>query len=109
LEIKAMQTDKTVASLFQEAPTRWGLRGDPYLWQEMQATLGSHAYPSTEGQLTVLIEQTYQQLTGAPLSNHDPVFVERYSHGGMSSGSVSPQFWAETAIPLLRARYRDAK
>jgi hypothetical protein len=101
-----MQAHKTVASLFQKEPTRWRLRGDPYLWQEMQATLASHAYPNTEEQLTVLLEQTYQQLTGTPLSNHDPVLIERYSHGGMSSGSISPQFWAETAIPLLRARYR---
>ena len=101
-----MHADKTIASLFQEAPTRWGLRGDPSLWQEMQATLASHAYPSTEAEFTVLLEQTYQQLTGTPLSNHDHVFVERYSHGGMSSGYVSPPFWAETAIPLLQARYR---
>jgi hypothetical protein len=102
-----MQADKTIAHLFQEEPTRWGLRGDPYLWREMQAALGSYVYPSTEEQLTVLLEQTYQQLTGTPLSNPDPVFVERYSHGGMSSGSVSPQFWTEQAIPLLRSRYRD--
>jgi len=101
-----MHADKALASLFQEVPTRWGLRGDPDLWQDMQATLGSHAYPRTEAQLTVLLEQTYQQLTGAPLSKPDPVFVERYTHGGMSSGYVSPQFWAETAIPLIRSRYR---
>jgi hypothetical protein len=106
LEINAMPTAKTIARLFQESPTRWGLRGDPYLWQDMRATLSSYVYPSTEAQLTVLLEQTYQQLTGAPLSNRDPVFVERYSHGGMSSGYVSPAFWAETAIPLLLARYR---
>jgi hypothetical protein len=101
-----MYTDKSIARLFQEEPLRWGLRGDPYLWQDMHATLAGHAYPHTEAQLTALLEQTYQQLTGAPLSNHDPVFVERYSHGGMSSGYVSPPFWAETAIPLLLARYR---
>jgi molybdenum cofactor cytidylyltransferase len=75
----------------------------------MKATLSSYAYPSTEEQLTVLLEQTYQHLTGTPLTIHDPVFVERYSQGGMSSGYVSPQFWAETALPLLRARYRDTK
>ncbi len=64
-----MPTDKTIARLFQEEPTQWGLRGDPYLWQDMRATLSSHSYPSTEAQLTVLLEQTYQQLTGTPLSN----------------------------------------
>jgi ABC-type molybdenum transport system ATPase subunit/photorepair protein PhrA len=50
-----------------------------------------------------------QHLMGTPLTNRDPIFVERFSHGGMSSGYVSPQFWAETAIPLLRARYRNTQ
>jgi molybdenum cofactor cytidylyltransferase len=104
---QVMQTNKSVADLFEEEPTHWGLRGDPYLWRDMKATLRTAMYPGTEEQLTALLEQTYQQLTGVALTNPDPVFVERYSHGGMSSGSVSPQFWAETAIPLLRARYGD--
>jgi hypothetical protein len=97
---------QTLASLFEEAPRQWGLRGDPHLWREMQAILGSSAYPSTEEQLAMLLEQTYQQLTATPLTHTDPIFVERYSHGGMSGGYVSPQFWVQTAIPLLRARYR---
>jgi molybdenum cofactor cytidylyltransferase len=103
-----MQTARTLASLFKEVPRQWGLRGDPHLWQEMKATLGNATYPATEEQFAALLEQTYQQLTGVPLTRRDPVFVERYNHGGMSGGYVSPQFWIETAIPLLRARYRDA-
>ena len=104
-----MQTAKTLASLFEDVPMRWGLRGDPHLWQEMKATLGDATYPATEEQFAALLEATYQHLTGTPLTDPDPVFVERHSHGGMSSGYVSPQFWADTAIPLLRARYRDTR
>jgi hypothetical protein len=106
-EQDAMQASKTIVRLFEDEPVQWGLRGDPYLWREMKATLSSYNYPGTEEQLTALLEQIYQQLTGRPLTNPDPIFVERYSHGGMSSGYVSPSFWAEKAIPLLRARYRD--
>ena len=101
-----MQPARTLARLFEDEPRQWRLRGDPHLWREMKATLGSHDYLDTEEQLTALLEQTYQQLTGMPLSQHEPFFIERFSHGGMSSGYVSPQFWAEIAIPLLRARYR---
>jgi hypothetical protein len=104
-----MQPAKTLADIFQDRPERWGMRGDPHLWREMHAALGSSAYPSTEDQLTTLLEQTYQELTGAPLSHHDPVFVERYNHGGMSGGYISPPFWLKTAIPLLLARYRETK
>jgi hypothetical protein len=101
-----MQLSKTLASLFEPQPAQWGLRGDPYLWREMQATLESSPCSFTEAQLTAMLEAIYQQLTGAPLSHPDPVFVERYSHGGMSSAYVSPQFWVDKAISLLRARFR---
>lgn len=104
-----MSEQKTLSMFFDARPSRWGLRGDPYLWSEMKDILGTYAYPNTEEQFAALLEQTYQQLTGAPLANPDVIFVERYSHGGMSSGCVSPQFWVETAIPLLLARYRDSK
>jgi hypothetical protein len=103
-----MHPAKTLARLFEEEPRQWRLRGDPHLWREMKATLGSYDQPSTEEQFTTLLEQTYQHLTGMPLSHQEPFFIERFSHGGMSSGYVSPQFWVEIAIPLLRARYRDA-
>ena len=104
-----MHPARTLASLFEEVPRQWRLRGDPHLWQEMKATLGNTPYSATEAQLVALLEQTYHDLTGMPLSHHEPFFIERFSHGGMSSGYVSPQFWAEIAIPLLRARYRDTR
>ena len=103
-----MQPARTLANLFEDEPRQWGLRGDPHLWREMKATLGSHDYPNTDEQLTALLEQTYQSLTGMPLSHQEPFFIERFSHGGMSSGYVSPHFWAQIAIPLLRARYQEA-
>ena len=104
-----MQPASTLASLFEDVPRQWRLRGDPHLWQEMKATLGNVPFPATEEQFAALLEATYQQLTGMPLSHHEPFFIERFSHGGMSSGYVSPPFWAEIAIPLLRARYRATK
>jgi hypothetical protein len=75
----------------------------------MQATLSEHAWPASADEFQWLLEQTYTQLTGTPISRRTSIFVERYSHGGMSSGLVSPEFWRETAIPLLLDRYRDAK
>jgi hypothetical protein len=104
-----METQKTLSKIFQDEPARWGLRGDPFLWREMKATLENYEYPETEEQLTHLLEQTYQQLTGSSLTDREPIFLERYSHGGMSSGHVSPEFWAEQAIPLLLARYRGSE
>ncbi len=104
-----MQEQKKLSKIFQKTPSRWGLRGDPYLWQEMSEKLGDLTYPDTEAKFTAIVEQAYEQLTGAPITQRDDPFIERYSHGGMSSGFVSPQFWTEEAIPLLKKRYRKTK
>ncbi|HUE98347.1 MAG TPA: hypothetical protein VMN99_03775 [Anaerolineales bacterium] len=104
-----MQSQTKLSTIFQDEPVRWGFRGDPYLWREMKATVDDYEYPDIEEQFTALLEQMYERLTGASLTDHEPIFVERYSHGGMSSGYVSPQFWVEQAIPMLLKRYRESK
>lgn len=95
-----------ISELFKPEPGRWGLRGDPYLWEEMASTLADVPLPPTEGQFNELVEETFARLVGAPLdSREDSVWVERYSHGGMSTGQVSFAFWREIGIPLLCSRY----
>ena len=107
-----MQKQKTLSPIFQNEPSRWGLRGDPYLWKEMKKRLENRTYPDTEEEFLDLLEKTYEQLTGRSIKDQPSMFsvlIERYEHGGMSSGHVSPQFWIETGIPLLRARYNETK
>ena len=104
-----MPNPKTLSELFQAEPTSWGLRGDPYLWSELKTSLGDQAYPQTEADFKRLLEQAYEQVTGQAITQPNPILIERYSHGGMSSGQVDPHFWAETGFPLLLARYRETK
>jgi hypothetical protein len=104
-----MHLPKKLAQIFENEPSKWGLRGDPYLWREMKTVLGNRIYPDTENELAVLLEQTYEQIIGKSITEQDPIFVERYAHGGMSSGQVDPRFWIETGFPLLLARYRETK
>lgn len=98
----------TLADLFQPEPIQWGLRGDPYLWQEMSETLAALPLPPCEAQLAEILEATFERLVGLPTSAEESVFVERHAHGGMSSGHISLKFWRETALPLLLARYHVA-
>lgn len=98
-----------LSDLFEEEPDQWSLRGDPHLWREMKTRVDNFSYPDTDEQFSSLVERLYQQLVGVPLSQMEPVFVERYSHGGISSGYVSPKFWQERAIPLLVERYRASQ
>lgn len=98
-----------IASLFDERPWQWGLRGDPYLWEEMQTNFIATPLPETADQLKVALEAEFLSLTGHPInSEQEFIFIERLAHGGMSSGGVSIPFWRETAIPLLIERYNQA-
>ena len=104
-----MAAMRNVSDLFEPPPIQWGFRGDPYLWSEMSAVLAGVPLPASAEHLKQLLHDTFAKLVGAPLSSpNSSVFVERYSHGGMSSGRVSLAFWRETGFPLLQARYVGA-
>jgi hypothetical protein len=95
---------KTVASLFDEQPAQWNLRGDPHLWREMRAHFDGVPLPPSTDELAVLIESAFHTLTGHHISETEPFFTERYNTGGMSSGMILPRFWREKIIPLLVER-----
>jgi hypothetical protein len=99
-----------VSSLFEPLPDSWGLRGDPFLWRAMIRLLRKTPLPKTEEELVSLIETSFERLTGNRLpkdciSEPEFIFVERFAHGGMSSGHLSFDFWRQSAIPLLCSRY----
>jgi O-acetyl-ADP-ribose deacetylase (regulator of RNase III) len=98
---------RTIADLFTAEPAQWGLRGDPYLWRAMREHFAAVPRPATMAGLEEQIAAAFLQLTGHPLSADDPFFVERFAHGGMSSGHISPEFWREAAVPLIKQRYAE--
>ena len=99
-----------ITSLFDPNPSRWGLRGDPYLWDELRSNFSAVPLPESAEVLQTLLEKEFETLTGTPLTTDQKIIViERLAHGGMSSGGVSIPFWRETAIPLLIERYKNAK
>jgi hypothetical protein len=95
----------SIAELFSPEPYWWGLRGDPWLWRDMQQRFSAVSLPATEDDLAAIIAATFEQLTGHPITHPEHIHLPQYSHGGMSSGMVMPEWWRETAIPLLRERY----
>jgi hypothetical protein len=103
-----VKKDIRILVLFEDRPTQWGLRGDPCLWEEMKDAIGELPLLESEDQLILLIERTFEELTGVSLSSTDDILVERYSHGGMSSGYVCTEFWRKVAVPLLQGRYSIA-
>jgi molybdenum cofactor cytidylyltransferase len=93
--------------LFEEHPYQFGLRGDVWLWREMQERLRDTSMPESAESLACIVRALFEELTGAALTAPEPFFVPKYSHGGMSSGYVDPRWWREKAIPLLTVRLQD--
>ena len=75
----------------------------------MKEVLNEEAYPATETDFWILLEETFKELTGKSLKEKESIYIEKYSHGGTSSRLVSPEFWRETGIPELLRRYRETK
>jgi hypothetical protein len=98
-----------VASLFDKEPMQWGLRGDPYLWREMSAQFEQTPLPDAADELISIIETTFEKLTGHSIAERETFFLECFSHGGMSSGHIFPDFWRQEVLPLMRARYFEMK
>jgi molybdenum cofactor cytidylyltransferase len=94
-----------ISDLFEPEPHQWGLRGDPYLWREMRVHFAETPIPATVEELVREIESAFLLLAGSALSTNENFRVERFAHGGMSSGGVCPEFWRKRALPLLRERF----
>lgn len=94
-----------VSEIFEEEPIQWGLRGDPFLWRELKEVFKGVDMPDTPQALQVLVENEYEKSTGHPISYQSHFGIERFRSTGMSSGGISPKFWASRAIPLLVSRH----
>ena len=98
-------SEKQIGSIFVE-PEQWGLRGDPYLWNQLRQRFIDNGGPNSIEEFDNLLTFLFQELVGVALATgEEAVFVDRYDTGGMSSGHVSPEWWRVVAIPLLRERF----
>lgn len=96
-----------LGELFSWEPDEWSLRGDPYLWAEMRTVLTDHPLPASKEALADSVTAAFLELTERDLyTARDPFSVERFAHGGMSSGYVDPAWWRDEALPQLAARLR---
>ena len=93
-----------LAHIFQPPPARWGLRGDPYLWQELEPALAEQPLPDSPAAIDTLLVSLYLKLVGEAPGAGRHTFVARYAHGGMSSGYVDADFWLTQGFPLLKSR-----
>lgn len=99
---------RSVGDLFQVEPEQWGLRGDRYLWRDLRERLASVELPSTTSELQRLLENAFWDATSESLTFCGEFKIERFAHGGMSSGYISGDFWRQKGFPLILERYLAA-
>lgn len=96
-----------LGDLFRNEPKQWGLRGDPFLWKELRIKFSDTELPSGVSSTQRILENAFWEATGQSLAFCDEVYVERFAHGGMSSGSICGEFWREHGFPLIMKRFSD--
>jgi hypothetical protein len=99
---------KQVTDLFAPEPLRWGLRGDPWVWQAMRDHLSGTYLPPSLSEVEAMLYAAFNRLVGIDLATamEPSVFRQRFAHGGTSSGSVHLDTWRTELIPLLLDRAR---
>jgi hypothetical protein len=61
--------------------------------------------PTTANELERLLHRQFKELTGESAKPGKNVFISRYDTGGMSSGTVSCDFWLDWRFRTKRAPF----
>ena len=98
----------TVSIIFDEPPIQWGLRGDPYLWDELKEHYRGNELPYSQDEFTHDFHKLFKEICGDELGETKRTFVKRFAKTGMSAGQLSHIFWKEKGLPLLVSRLEVA-
>ena len=99
---------KDLSVIFEKEPRQWGLRGDQYMWQELKEESVGKEFPLSDFELTEIIAQKFREVSGVPLTVDAQPYVEKYAHGGMSTGRLSGLFWMGKGMYQIYSNYYEA-
>lgn len=96
-----------VSSLLERKPEKWGLRGDPFFWDELKQRTQTIRLPETKADLEKLLLKLFKELIGQEPAYGESIHVDRYRANGMSSGIVCADYWLEKGFPLIIKRFEE--
>ena len=99
---------KDMSVIFEDRPQKWGLRGDPYLWDELREECIGKELPLSAEAVVELVCRKFEDVSGVPLTCDARPYVAKYAHGGMSSGHLSGLFWIGRGMAKLLQNYDAA-
>ena len=99
---------KDLSVIFEKEPRQWGLRGDQYMWQELKEESVGKDFPITDFDLAEIVARKFEEVSGVPLTIDATPYVEKYAHGGMSTGRLSGLFWMGKGMYQIYRNYYEA-
>ena len=105
---------RRISELFEDAPEQWGLRGDPFLWEEMKEHLGARPVPEAPDDLELILHSAFVELTHGtldaitPIRVEDMIVVARQRHGftGILERNGDPAYCLPSRLLTGRANHR---
>ena len=96
---------QNLSMLFEEKPEQFGTRGDFYFWEYLQEYFRCDIEMESKDEFVTSIKQQFELISGEPLKIDAMPYVEKFAHGGISSGVLCGELWLNRAIPLLIERF----
>jgi hypothetical protein len=92
---------------FETLELKWGLRGDPFLWEELRKRAESKVNFRSKQDFEIFIDENFKAITQSGNFSEDGsrVYVKNFNHGGMSGGWIAYNTWITKILPLLKNRY----
>lgn len=96
-----------INSIFEDKPITWGLRGDPYLWDEISQHFKNSDETLSSKEFKTRLELFFYKFIfeeGKKVTN-EIVHIPSFPKEGMSGGRISVKWWLDKGFPLLCERY----
>ena len=67
---------KDLSFIFEQKPMQWGLRGDPYLWDEMQELCVGKSLDIQGDEVAKFVCEYFKEVTGKTLAYDAKIYIK---------------------------------
>jgi len=98
-----------IENIFNPTPKQRVLRGGLYLSESLRNHFERKGLLKKIDEFEIELIKPFKSKTSKSIFDNESVFVEEYTHRGMSSGNISIDEWIYEFIPLLIERFINHK
>lgn len=99
---------ESVSKIFKKRPDQWLLRGEPFLWDDLEQLYSQYTLPMSRERFEDILNSFLTNLLKEAEYKNGVIYVKRYAHGGMSSGCVNLIEWELKRRPHFLDLLKDA-